>query len=84
MAQGSNPNTFLGGGSATGLVPMAMGWSVDFRSLPQAFGTAATQGDFSGFGRILLIGGSNSQFWGPMAVSVAISMLMSAVWGPCP
>ena len=62
-----------------GLVPMAMGWSVDFRSLPQAFGTAATQGDFSGFGRILLIGGSNSQFWGPMAVSVIFGLAFATV-----
>ena len=57
-----------------GLVPMAMGWSVDFRSLPGMFQALFTEGDPSGFGRLLLIGGSNSQFWGPMAVSVIFGL----------
>jgi len=62
-----------------GLVPMAMGWSVDFRSMPGAFYTAATGGGFDGFGRILLIGGSNSQFWGPMAVSVIFGLAFATL-----
>jgi len=57
-----------------GLVPMAMGWSVDFRSLPSMFYALFTAGDASGFGRLLLVGGSNSQFWGPMAVSVIFGL----------
>ncbi len=45
-----------------GLVPMAMGWSVDFTVM------------FSGHLPRFLSGGSNSQFWGPMAVSVIFGL----------
>ncbi len=62
-----------------GLVPMAMGWSIDFRAMPSAAYNLATSGDASGFGHIFLIGGSNSQFWGPMAVSVIFGLAFATL-----
>jgi multidrug efflux pump subunit AcrB len=62
-----------------GLVPMAMGWSVDFRSLPSALYRLVTTLDPGGLSRILLLGGSNSQFWGPMAVSVIFGLAFATV-----
>ena len=51
-----------------GLVPMALGLSIDFRAL--------AGGDLS---RVLLVGGGTSQFWGPMAVAVIFGLAFATV-----
>lgn len=51
-----------------GLVPMALGLSIDFRAL--------AGGDFS---RVLLVGGGTSQFWGPMAVAVIFGLAFATL-----
>lgn len=51
-----------------GLVPMALGLSIDFRALFRL-----------DFGRVLLIGGGTSQFWGPMAVAVIFGLAFATV-----
>ena len=61
-----------------GLVPMALGLSIDFRAL---FATPLSwvglhEGEI---GRVLLVGGGSSQFWGPMAIAVIFGLAFATL-----